>query len=217
MKKVTVYTSNLGNGKTIETSATTFGALQTDLNSAGVSVENMRAVIGETKVTLEHPDAALPEGDFKIFLLPIKTKSGNVTRKELYKIIKDLKENNGADYVAINIGNYTTMSTENLLAIMTKKGLLNKVGQKEEKEVEVKQVEERDTTCCTKTLEAQLERLSVTIEGFQKIVASLLDTFLEKFGYQAVPLHEDENEYENGDENGETTNEFEKFKDDFES
>ena len=213
MKKVTVYTSNLGNGKTIETSATTFGALQTDLNSAGVSIENMRAVIGETKVTLEHPDAALPEGDFKIFLLPIKTKSGNVTRKELYKIIKDLKENNGADYVAINIGNYTTMSTENLLAIMTKKGLLNKVGQEEEKEAEVKQVEERDTTCCTKTLEAQLERRFITIEA----VVSILDAFLEKFGYQAVPLHEDENEYENGDENGETTNEFEKFKDVFES
>lgn len=213
MKKVTVYSSNLGNGKTIETSATTFGALQTDLKSDGIYTDNMRAVIGETKVTLEHPDAALPEGDFKIFLLPIKTKSGNVTRKELYEIIKDLKKKRGVDYVGINIGNYTTMPTETLLDIVTKKGLLNKVGQEEEKEVEVEQVKERDTTCCTKTLEAQLERRFVTIEGFQKIVVSILDALLEKFGYQAVPLHEDENE----DENGETTNEFEKFMDDFES
>lgn len=210
MKKVTVYSSNLGNGKTIETSATTFGALQTDLNSDGIYTDNMRAVIGETKVTLEHPDAALPEGDFKIFLLPIKTKSGNVTRKELYEIIKDLKEKRGGDYVAIYIGNYTTMSTENLLDIMTKKGLLNKVGQEEEKEVEVEQVKERDNTCCTKTLELQLERLFVTIEGLQKTVVSILATFLEKIGYQAVPLQDEEEEEE-------STNEFEKFMDDFES
>lgn len=77
MREVTSYSTLGGNQKTFRTSARVWRELQTDLTSNGVSFSGMKAVIGETQVTLESAEATLPEGDFTLFLTAQKVKSGN--------------------------------------------------------------------------------------------------------------------------------------------
>lgn len=73
---VTVYNTVGQNKKEVRSSATTWGELQDDLNAAGVSHRGMSVVVGETQNTLESSQAVLPEGDFTLFLMPQKVKSG---------------------------------------------------------------------------------------------------------------------------------------------
>lgn len=73
---VTVYNTIGNNQKQVRSSANMWGELQTDLLSNGVSFSGMTAVIGETQVTLESNQARLIDGDFTLFLMPQKVKSG---------------------------------------------------------------------------------------------------------------------------------------------
>lgn len=97
MKQVKIYTTASGNGKIIETSATTFGELMVDMMQNGVdfNIDSMKAIVGETKNVLEIESALLPEGNFGLFLFPKKTKSGldcrYSSRAELEEAIKQLR------------------------------------------------------------------------------------------------------------------------------
>lgn len=75
--QVTVYTGT-GSSKVINTEAVKWGQLIDDLSRNAISYNSggMKAVIGETEVTLESNDAVLPTGNFTLFLLPQKVKSG---------------------------------------------------------------------------------------------------------------------------------------------
>ena len=42
----------------------------------GINFDNMKLVVGETKAELSLDEALLPESNFKIYLMPAKTKSG---------------------------------------------------------------------------------------------------------------------------------------------
>ncbi len=108
MRKVTVFTTASNVKKEINSGASTFGDLKIDLASAGITVDTMKSVVKETRVTLESDAAVLPTGDFALFLFPVKVKSGsddytsdsNTTRysdeklqklrKKLDNIFKDL-------------------------------------------------------------------------------------------------------------------------------
>ena len=83
MKKVTVY-STVGKKATIleNLEATTWGELKSALREMDIKYSGMKAVIGETRNTLESDRATLPEKDFSLFLMPVKTKSG-ADRKQL--------------------------------------------------------------------------------------------------------------------------------------
>lgn len=76
MKQVTVYSTQGQNKQVVNTSAGTWGELQSILGAHGVSYSGMKVVVGESQVTLESNAAVLPEGDFTLFLLPQKVKSG---------------------------------------------------------------------------------------------------------------------------------------------
>lgn len=76
MRKVTVYNTIGGNLTSVETSAINWGDLQDDLTRRGITHNNMSAVVGETQVSLESPAGILPAGDFQLFLVPKKVKSG---------------------------------------------------------------------------------------------------------------------------------------------
>jgi len=87
MRKIKIYTT-LGSPGTIETSVTTLGDLRPELSSRGIDISGMKLLIGETRNELSEDVAILPEGDFKLYLVPSKTKSGasNVTvAKDLLK------------------------------------------------------------------------------------------------------------------------------------
>lgn len=112
--KVTVFSTKGAKKSVIETSATTWGALKDQLENKGIPVNNMRAIIGETKVTLESSAAILPvDFDFTLFLSPTKVKSGCArTREECYEFIKNAraKDINAKNY----FGNYPTLDTAHL-------------------------------------------------------------------------------------------------------
>jgi len=75
-RKVTIYNTIGSNQVGIESSANTWGELQSELNLRGVSYSGMKAVVGETQNSLESSAAILPTGAFQLFLMPQKVKSG---------------------------------------------------------------------------------------------------------------------------------------------
>lgn len=76
IRKVTIWSTQERATQTIETSAQTWGELKKELSNVG----NTRAVIRETRNTLESGGAQLPNQDFTLFLYPEKVRSGRTVK-----------------------------------------------------------------------------------------------------------------------------------------
>ena len=76
MKTIIINQTTGAPALTITTIAQTWGELQNELVNNNVSLSNVKAVVGETRITLESNSAVLPTGNFNLYLLPKKTKSG---------------------------------------------------------------------------------------------------------------------------------------------
>ena len=74
-RKIKIYTTN-GMPGTIETNVSTLGELKPILRQREINYDDMKLLVGETKNELSQDEAILPEGDFKLYLMPAKTKSG---------------------------------------------------------------------------------------------------------------------------------------------
>lgn len=74
---VTIFSSVGESKKEITSDASTWGELQVDLNTNGISIDNKKVILKTTKATLESSEAVLPSEDFAIMLIPGKVKSGN--------------------------------------------------------------------------------------------------------------------------------------------
>lgn len=78
-------------------------------------LSNMKCVESIKRNTLEHPNAVLPDGDFNLFLMPQKSKSGaELSRAEAYAKIKGfIAENESKAKAHFNADekNYTVKST----------------------------------------------------------------------------------------------------------
>ena len=74
-RKIKIYTTN-GMPGTIETNVSTLGELKPLLRQREVNYDGMKLLVGETENELSQDEAILPEGDFKLYLMPAKTKSG---------------------------------------------------------------------------------------------------------------------------------------------
>ena len=74
-RKIKIYTTN-GMPGTIETNVSTLRELKPILRQREVNYDGMKLLVGETKNELSQDEAVLPEGDFKLYLMPAKTKSG---------------------------------------------------------------------------------------------------------------------------------------------
>ncbi len=75
-RKVGIFTTVGENYKEFYTSARTWGALTEELSSNNITWKGMKAVNGEDQHTYDSSEAVLPEGDFTIFLMADKVKSG---------------------------------------------------------------------------------------------------------------------------------------------
>lgn len=73
---VTIYNTLGSNRIPIESDATTWGQLKVNLVDYAVPYLDMKAIVGDTQVTLESSEALLPLGDCTIMLFPQKVKSG---------------------------------------------------------------------------------------------------------------------------------------------
>ena len=74
-RKIKIYTT-AGMPGTIETNVSTLGELKPLLRQREINYDGMKLLVGETKNELSQDEAILPEGDFKLYLMPAKTKSG---------------------------------------------------------------------------------------------------------------------------------------------
>lgn len=74
MRKITVVSTQTDDVFDIESSAETWGELMRNDRLSGAG--RMRAMVRETRNTLESPEAILPAGDFTLYLSPTKVKSG---------------------------------------------------------------------------------------------------------------------------------------------
>jgi len=73
-RTVTLYSTKGGSQK-VQTDVSTWGELK-PIVAGRYDLSNLQATESVGKTTLEHEDAALPAGDFVLFLRPIRTKSG---------------------------------------------------------------------------------------------------------------------------------------------
>lgn len=76
-RKIIVVSTKDNARKEITTDVRTWGELQPLINAERISTSDMKAMVRETKVNLDHTGAVLPEGDFTLFLTPGKVKSGS--------------------------------------------------------------------------------------------------------------------------------------------
>lgn len=91
MRKVLVFSTKSNTTTSVETSATNWGELSTYLASKGLfNPSGMKAIETVTKATLEHKEAILPDGDFKLVLIPTKNESGvTIDADELSEYINE--------------------------------------------------------------------------------------------------------------------------------
>lgn len=75
MRKIKIFTTT-GIPGVIETDVTTFEGLKPLLLEQNINLESTKVLVGETKLELSENEAILPDGDFKLFIVPVKTKSG---------------------------------------------------------------------------------------------------------------------------------------------
>lgn len=101
-RKVTIWSTQERSTQTIETSAKTWGELKNELSNVG----NTRAVIRETRNTLESGQAQLPNQDFTLFLYPEKVRSGRTVK--IQKVKEDDWDNTVDTLVVDKVKEYTS-------------------------------------------------------------------------------------------------------------
>jgi len=80
MRTIRVISTQSDRAQSIESAASTWGELQSALSGIISNVNDMKAIVRETRVSLESPEAQLPEGNFTVILSMKKIASGNETR-----------------------------------------------------------------------------------------------------------------------------------------
>jgi hypothetical protein len=131
VRTITVFATRGQNVNKFESSASTWGEFKGVLSNAGYELDSLKATESVNKSTLDLDGAALPDGDFKIFLRPEKTKAGSLVENitgslvedmsydEVRGNIKDIIEAHPEDGAFFNVGrNYTTKSAATLRTLL---------------------------------------------------------------------------------------------------
>jgi len=80
MRTIRVISTQSDRAQSVESAASTWGELQSALSGIINNVNDMKAIVRETRVSLESSEAQLPEGNFTVILSMKKIASGNETR-----------------------------------------------------------------------------------------------------------------------------------------
>lgn len=94
--------STVGVSGTIETNVSTLGELKPLLSQREINFDGMKLMVGETRNELSLDEATLPEGDFKLYLMPAKTKSGGSNAANICYKIAELFEELGQELATSN-------------------------------------------------------------------------------------------------------------------
>ena len=105
-RKIKIYTT-AGIPGTIETNVSTLRELKPLLRQREINYDGMKMLVGETKNELSVDEATLPTGDFKLYLMPAKTKSG-VDLDEMEEAIERIE--NKVDRILSKLDSINTSS-----------------------------------------------------------------------------------------------------------
>ena len=105
-RKIKIYTT-AGIPGTIETNVSTLGELKPLLRQREINYDGMKMLVGETKNELSVDEALLPTEDFKLYLMPAKTKSG-VDLDEMEEAIERIE--NKVDRILSKLDSINTSS-----------------------------------------------------------------------------------------------------------
>ena len=111
-RKIKIYTT-AGMPGTIETNVSTLGELKPLLRQREINYDGMKMLVGETKNELSVDEAVLPTEDFKLYLMPAKTKSG-VDFDEMEEAIERIE--NKVDRILSKLDSINTSSVVSTLA-----------------------------------------------------------------------------------------------------
>lgn len=123
-RTVTVFATKGKRKAKIETNATKWSELRSLISNEGYDVNNLHATENVRRSDLAHADAALPEGDFTVFLRPKKTKSGGKDYNSMgFKELRaELTEEDKEAIVEFSGGkNWTRCSTQDLKDYLNQK------------------------------------------------------------------------------------------------
>ncbi len=90
-KKVKVFSSTTTGAVEFETTATNYGALQQDLQRAGLTVDKMNVVMRDAsgaRTALSFADTNLPEGDFVVLISPAMQKGAVDVKNASYNALR---------------------------------------------------------------------------------------------------------------------------------
>ena len=126
MRKIIVY-STKGKSGSFESDAKTWGEIQSNVKGIVGDLDNLIATENVNKTNLGHQDSVLPEGDFKIFLRPSKTKSGATNFNSMsFKELRTFIAGQGQpckDYLNVEAKksgrNWTQLSTEEMKILLS--------------------------------------------------------------------------------------------------
>lgn len=149
MRTIKVVQTATASVKRFESEATTWGELAEQIKGE-YNLDKVKATVKETKGTLEHHDAVLPEGEFTIFLRAAKNKAGGKNKfssmsfKKLRAWVKEHPE--VKDYFKKNPiegRNWTQWSVEELANTIN--NFVNKEGESSVQAEEVEETATKDT------------------------------------------------------------------------
>jgi len=90
IRKIKVFATSGKNG-VIETNVSTLGELKPLLKEMNINLSNAKFMVGETKNELGRDESMLPENDFSLYIMPVKTKSGS-SSEELGDLFAELEK-----------------------------------------------------------------------------------------------------------------------------
>ena len=149
MRTIKIVQTATASVKRFESEATTWGELAEQIKGE-YNLDKVKATVKETKGTLEHHDAVLPEGEFTIFLRAAKNKAGGKNKfssmsfKKLRAWVK--KHPEVKDYFKKNPiegRNWTQWSVEELANTIN--NFVNKEGESSVQAEEVEETANKDT------------------------------------------------------------------------
>jgi hypothetical protein len=121
---ISLYSSQGKSGGTFQTSGSKLSDIMPQINAAGINIDNMRLVVGETENELITPDSLLPSHDFTLFFYQVRNKGGAskpaYSRSDVYNAIKAIIAANKAtkEDFTIDGKNFTMVPTDKLVQAM---------------------------------------------------------------------------------------------------
>jgi hypothetical protein len=87
-RKVVIASSVTNKAKKLDTAATTLGELKAE--APELFGGNVEIIVKPGNVTLRDDGSVLPDGDFKVYVIPTKNKAGHITTADAQKLGEEI-------------------------------------------------------------------------------------------------------------------------------